>query len=193
MQTFTCSAWVVYNNGGTFKEVWGFVQLAWGPRMLPLCLVCLESFWINLWKSTCKRDKWKWQSWLGVLQSVSKAWDSLYGCYGVCMKWFWPRRTNGLSWPNQNAAGTLFCNKTVILWMRRFELWLIRVLGQLGHVKSVCKVSFGWFLQEWEIVVSFPVFFYLKQENASFKTDMSNALNYAAPLVLDQSDLCTKF
>ena len=35
------------------------------------------------------------------------------------------------------------------------------------------------------------VFFYLKQENASFKTGLSNALNYAAPLVLDQSDLCT--
>ena len=43
-----------------------------------------------------------------MLQSEARAWDSLYGCYGVCMKWFWPRRTNGLSCATQSAGMPCF-------------------------------------------------------------------------------------
>ena len=50
-----------------------------------------------------------------MLQSVARAWDSLYGCYGVCMNKLWPKRTSKLSCATQSAGMPCFLQKNGVL------------------------------------------------------------------------------
>ena len=56
-----------------------------------------------------------------MLQSVARAWDSLYGCYGVCLNKLWPKRTSKLSCATQSAGMPCFVQQNGVLM--NDEVW----------------------------------------------------------------------